>query len=62
MINPTKADIGRSVLYVPKYGKPEMGVITSFDTSVVFVRYGSDEQAKATYKRDLFWSSKHESL
>lgn len=39
MIEPTEADIGRSVIYTGG-PKPERGVITSFNERYVFVRYG----------------------
>ena len=57
MINPTKADIDCSVIYTPSHGKPEEGVITSFNDYAVFVRYGSDKHSKGTYRKDLTWVS-----
>ncbi|KKL84629.1 hypothetical protein LCGC14_1962860 [marine sediment metagenome] len=64
MINPTKADIGRSVVYLPKHGEEEAGLITSFNQSVVFVRYRYDksEQTIATYRKDLVWASDFNTL
>lgn len=51
MIEPTEKDIGRKVVY---YGcKAEEGVITSFNDSYIFVRYGSDIHSKATNREDL---------
>jgi hypothetical protein len=65
MIEPTEADIGRTVLYTGnRYllvegtgGKLERGVITGFNHWTVFVRYGSDAQAKATNREDLEWEN-----
>jgi hypothetical protein len=60
MINPTDNDIGRSVIYTGnRYigGQPEAGVITSFNTVAVFVRYGADRHSKATSRADLEWES-----
>lgn len=57
MINPTKNDVGRSVIYKPGRGHVEEGVITSFNDYAVFVRYGSDKQSKGTYRKDLTWVS-----
>lgn len=59
MINPTKADVGRKVLYTGnRYpgGQPEEGVITSFNSWAVFVRYGSDYGSKGTSRQDLEWA------
>ena len=57
MINPTVNDIGRKVLYMYPvlrgYGPAEEGVITSFNTTCVFVRYGNDLHSKATLREDL---------
>jgi hypothetical protein len=58
MIEPTKADIGRTVVYTGnRYpgGKIEEGVITSINGSTVFVRYGSDTGSKGTRREDLEW-------
>jgi hypothetical protein len=60
MIDPTEADIGRSVLYrrSPRHIEPEdRGVITSFNSSYVFVRYGDDFNSRATRREDLDWTS-----
>jgi hypothetical protein len=63
MINPTKADIGRKVIYrsalSPDYlpARPEEGVITSFNDKYVFVRYGASLTSQATDPRDLTWIS-----
>lgn len=58
MINPTKADIGRGVVYTGnRYpgGQTESGVITSFNKYVVFVRYDGERHSKATDRGDLEW-------
>jgi hypothetical protein len=58
MIEPTEADIGRSVLYTGNRfvgGKMERGVITGLNHWTVFVRYGSDAHAKATSRENLEW-------
>lgn len=58
MINPGEADIGRKVVYRDRSGyKVEEGVITSFNESYVFVRYGSDFTSKGTRRQDLEFSS-----
>jgi hypothetical protein len=58
MIDPTHDDIGKSVIYTGnRYpgGKPELGVITSFNDHAVFVRYGSDVHSQGTNRTDLEW-------
>src|ERR1051325_3438780 len=50
MINPEAKDVGRRVVYVPG---DERGVITSYNTSYVFVRYDGDFIAKATRRENL---------
>jgi hypothetical protein len=60
VIEPTDADIGRTVLYTGNRfvgGKVERGVITGFNHWTVFVRYGSDAHAKATSREDLEWEN-----
>lgn len=60
MIEPNETDIGRTVVYTGnRYpgGKLEQGVITSFHTRAVFVRYGADVISKATSHADLEWVS-----
>ena len=61
MIEPTKDDIGRKVVY-REHGdfpgrKIEEGVVTSFNGSVVFVRYGASTTSAATAREDLEWMS-----
>ena len=61
MIEPTKDDIGRAVIYTGnRYpgGKSEEGVITSFNDHAVFVRYGADKHSKGTSRADLEWVHK----
>lgn len=55
MINPTEADIGRSVIYVTNYGTEEEGVLVSIKEYFVHVRYGNDLHCKATNKHQLRW-------
>ncbi len=48
--------IGRGVVYQPHADAPiEQGYITSVNDTYVFVRYGSDANAKATRPEDLRW-------
>lgn len=54
MINPKKEDIGRNVTY-KSYNTKEFGVITSFNDSGVFVRYGTNTQSQHTRREDLKW-------
>ena len=61
MIEPTKADIGRKVVYTGNRfpgGKLEEGVITSYNDFCVFVRYSENEKAtsEATHRKDLEWA------
>lgn len=58
MINPTPADVGRKVIYTGNSypgGKPEEGVITSYNDHSVFVQYGVDVGSKGTNREDLEW-------
>ena len=55
MIDPTEKDIGRGVVFKRPFCETESGVITSFNEMVVFVRYGSDRNSKATYREDLYF-------
>ena len=59
MIEPTQADIGRSVVYTGNYGGPiEEGIITSFNETTVFVRYRTQHpgaNGQATSREDLNW-------
>jgi len=56
LINPTDKDVGRAVVYIPNFGDREDGVITSFNSKVVFVRYRKQHPAaggQATQREDL---------
>lgn len=60
MINPTKDDIGRTVIFTGnRYpgGLTEEGVITSFNDATVFVRYSADKHSKGTSREDLVWTT-----
>lgn len=59
MIEPTKDDIGRRVVYTGDHLKGvEEGVITSFNDNYVFVRYDANHHINgtATYRRNLEWA------
>jgi len=47
------AVINRPVIYVPRVGEPEEGIVTAVNTAYVFVRYGNDQHSKATRPEDL---------
>jgi len=49
----SESDKGRSVVYTPRVGPREDGVITSWNDRFVFVHYRSGDTAKATDPRDL---------
>lgn len=53
-------DVGRGVVYVAplkfKGGKAEDGVIVSWNSEYVFVRYSGSETPKATRPEDLVWN------
>lgn len=58
MIDPTEEDVGRKVVYRDRSGsKVEEGVITSFNATFVFVRYGSQTTSAGTRREDLEWVS-----
>jgi hypothetical protein len=64
MIDPQNSDIGRSVAYTGnRYpgGLSEVGVITSYNQTCVFVRYGNEKHSKATSREDLEWRAAMES-
>lgn len=46
-------NIGARVVYRPKEGEMETGVITGNNSNYVFVRYGADSHSKATNARTL---------
>lgn len=59
-IEVTKDDIGRAVEYTDPYRdkaheRKQQGIITSFNESYVFVRYGSGDTSQATKRKDLNW-------
>ena len=54
MINPTNSDIGRAIVYNQDH---EDGLITSINSSYVFVRYKSSNTSQATRREDLDWLS-----
>jgi hypothetical protein len=57
MIEPTLEDIGRKVVYYPRYtiGGEQEGLISSFNRNWVFVRYGLGCTSQATKREDLEW-------
>ena len=44
---------GRAVVYTPRVGPREDGVIASWNEAYIFVRYGADRTPKATDPNDL---------
>lgn len=61
MIEPTKDDIGREVVYYKEWMRPdqmESGIIINFNEMYVFVKYKNDFHSKATYREDLRWEGK----
>lgn len=54
-IEEAKENINKTVLYnaYPGTGGAEVGVITSVNTTYVFVRFGADLHSKAVYPDDL---------
>jgi len=59
LIKVTEKDVGRTVIYKKEWMTPrhwEYGVITSFNDSYVFVRYGADTHSKATRRQDLYYA------
>lgn len=61
MIEPSKEDVGRGVVYHPSHwaaAPREDGVITSFNDRYVFVRFGKELNGKATLREDLTWLNK----
>jgi len=58
MIEPTEKDTNRRVIYKKDWMTPkdwEYGFITSFNDTLVHVRYGVDTGSKGTYREDLYW-------
>lgn len=50
-------DVGRGVIYKPRHGATEQGVITSYNNSFIFVNYGAACMGRglATSPGDLDW-------
>lgn len=48
-----RASIGAGVVYSPRHGAREDGVITSVGYQYAFVRYAGDQSSKATNPDDL---------
>lgn len=57
MIEPRKNDIGRKVIYRQGHSLQEEGIITSFNNSGVFVRYGNNTGSQSTRREDLEWEN-----
>lgn len=56
MIDPTKHDIGRVVVYTGSHLKDvERGVITSFTEYFVFVRFGTQQTSQGCRRENLKW-------
>ena len=55
MIEPSKDDIGRKVLYRMQHGPIEEGILVAFNSEYCFVRYGADAGSKATRREDCEW-------
>ena len=59
MIEVTKEDIGRAVSYISRgadnRSRFEYGIITSYNTHYVFVRYDDELISKATHREDLLY-------
>lgn len=51
----SNTDIGRKVIYKSHHCDVEEGVITSFNDSFVFVKYGTGSTSQATRREDLNW-------
>lgn len=56
-ISPTPDDIGRSVIYRGYAGEVERGLLTSFNESYAFVRYGHGATSAATSFDQLDWDA-----
>lgn len=52
-LDQARDNIGRRVVYVPRFEMREYGVISGVNDLVVFVHYAGDQQAKATNPEDL---------
>ena len=54
----TESDNGCKVIYTSPYGETEVGVITSWNSGYVFVRYGTQPWSKATIPSMLEFESR----
>ena len=55
----TNADKNRLVVYSKgRLKQLEEGIITSWNDTFIFVKYGKDITSKATYPQDLDWAIK----
>lgn len=57
MIDPKPGDEGRTVVYVPERGVPEVGTLSSWHDGVAFARYTSGSTAAGANFGDLVWYS-----
>lgn len=55
------ANIGRGVIYAPRHGAVETGVIKAVGSRFVHVAYGNQTTAKATSPGDLILMNPNES-
>jgi len=56
MIEPKQSDIGREVIYrVHSNAEAEEGVITRFNETYVFVRFGKENTSVVTTRDQLEW-------
>jgi len=56
LINPEEKDIGRAVRYTTPHNTQKYGIVTSFNDSFVFVRYGIGDTSAATKREHLEWN------
>ena len=56
----TESDIGREVIYSPRFGPEESGQITSFSKRFVFVDYTGNGRGIATTGTNLNFADKEE--
>lgn len=56
MIVPPETDIGRHVTYTGGAGEIEQGIITSFNSTAVFVRFGAKVTSEACDRETLSWA------
>lgn len=61
MIEPQEGDAGRSVIYTDPHKRvSERGIITSWNDTHIFVRYGYGSTSAATPRDRLEWEFPHE--